>query len=167
MQVRAENSHGLSLPSPVSRWMQTLPARWTQEAAELKETRDLLSGSLLNLLRAAPLNSTSVQLQWDIVDGESYIEGLYLFRLDEEEQDEDVGRPAYVINEPGAMTFVVSQLRPDTNYTFFMIPFYGAVEGCPSNSKLVKTNQDGELLTRFPISEREGFRFRFSAYSAY
>ena len=82
-----------------------------------------------------------MQLDWDITDGESYIEGLYLFRLKDTEEMYEA--PAYVINDATAMTFVVTQLQPDTNYTFFVIPFYGSVEGRPSNSKLVKTNQDG------------------------
>lgn len=140
-QIRAENSHGLSLPSPVSRWMQTLPPRWIQDPTDSAETRELLSGPLLKLLHAVALNSTSIQLDWDIVDGESYIEGLYLFRMAEVEDVHEA--PAHIINDVTAMTFVVTQLQPDTNYTFFLIPFYGSVEGRPSNSKLVKTNQDG------------------------
>ena len=123
--------------------MQTLPSRWIQDPADLAETRELLSAPLLKLLRAVALNSTSVQLDWDIIDGESYIEGLYLFRLTDAEEAHET--PAYVINDATAMTFVVTQLQPDTNYTFFVIPFYGSVEGRPSNSKLVKTNQDGNM----------------------
>ena len=143
--VRAENAHGLSLPSPVSKWIQTA-AHWTLHP-DLLQTRDLLSGSLLQLKRVVALNSTAVKLHWDIVDGESYIEGLYLFGF-----ETDSGRhsmpttPSQVIKDVSSMSLTLAKLRPDTNYTFFVIPFYGSVEGRPSNSQSVRTNQDGEII---------------------
>lgn len=139
--VRAENSHGLSLPSPVSSWFHSV----THSAdPDVVQTRDLLSGSLLQLDQIQPVSSTSVQLHWDIVDGESYIEGLHVFHFDSSTpfQPSSLGRPSYTVKDPGSMTYTVAQLRPDTNYTFFLIPFYGSVEGRPSNSRWVRTNPD-------------------------
>lgn len=154
--VRAENSHGLSLPSPVSQWIHSAPHL---ADAELVQTRDLLSGSLLQLDRVQPLSSTAVQLHWDIVDGESYIEGLYLFYYETATLAAvtptlaaavaavagSVERSTHVIKDPGSMTYTLTPLRPDTNYTVFLVPYYGTVEGRPSNSRTVKTNPDGNL----------------------
>ena len=148
--VRAENSHGLSLPSPTSRWIQTA-TNWIVHP-ELIQTRDLLSGSLLQLNHVAPLNATAVELHWDIVDGESYIEGLYLFHFKNSAAADSHDAAAVkirstLITEPSLMAHTLASLSPDTNYTFFLIPFYGSVEGRPSNSKSVKTTEDGKLST--------------------
>lgn len=139
--VRAENSHGLSLPSPVSSWIHSVNHQTADP--DLVQTRDLLSGSLLQLDRIQPLSSTSVQLHWDITDGESYIEGLHVFYYDSSEPFDPTSLvPSQAIRDPGSMTYTISHLRPDTNYTFFLVPFYGSVEGRPSNSRLVRTNPD-------------------------
>lgn len=140
--IRAENSHGLSLPSPVSSWIHSVHHLVTDP--DVVQTRELLSGSLLQLDRIQPLSPTSVQLHWDIVDGESYIEGLYVFHFDSSTLFDSTKSlsSSHVVKDPGSMTFTVSQLRPDTNYTFFLVPFYGAVEGRPSNSRFIRTNPD-------------------------
>lgn len=138
--VRAENSHGLSLPSPVSQWIHS--AAHSLADPDVVQTRDLLSGSLMQLDRVQSISSTAVQLHWDIVDGESYIEGLYLFHFETATPTLPV-RSIHTVKDPGSMTYTLSQLRPDTNYTVFLVPFYGAVEGRPSNSRTVRTNPDG------------------------
>lgn len=145
--VRAENSHGLSLPSPVSQWIHSAPHL---ADPDLVQTRDLLSGSLMQLDRIQTLSSTAVQLHWDIVDGESYIEGLYLFYYETATPTLPVQRQStHIVKDPGSMTYTLSQLRPDTNYTVFLIPYYGTVEGRPSNSRSVRTNPDGNLFLLF------------------
>lgn len=138
--VRAENSHGLSLPSPVSQWIHSAAHL---ADPDLVQTRDLLSGSLMQLDRVQPLSSTAVQLHWDIVDGESYIEGLYLFHFQTSTPSLLSARSTHVVKDPGSMTYTLSGLRPDTNYTVFLIPYYGSVEGRPTNSRTVRTNPDG------------------------
>ena len=144
--VRAENSHGLSLPSPVSQWIHS--AAHSLADPDVVQTRDLLSGSLMQLDRVQVISSTAVQLHWDIVDGESYIEGLYLFHFETATPTLPV-RSTHTVKDPGSMTYTLSQLRPDTNYTVFLVPFYGAVEGRPSNSRTVRTNPDGNQ--KFPF----------------
>lgn len=140
--VRAENSHGLSLPSPVSQWIHS--AAHSLADPDVVQTRDLLSGSLMQLDRVQAISSTAVQLHWDIVDGESYIEGLYLFHFETATPTLPTVRSTHTVKDPGSMTYTLSQLRPDTNYTVFLVPFYGAVEGRPSNSRTVRTHPDGK-----------------------
>ena len=138
--VRAENSHGLSLPSPVSQWIHSAAHLADPDVVQ---TRDLLSGSLMQLDRVQALSSTAVELHWDIVDGESYIEGLYLFHFETSVPALPV-RSAHIVKDPGSMAYTLSDLRPDTNYTVFLVPYYGSVEGRPSNSRTVRTNPDGK-----------------------
>jgi hypothetical protein len=98
----------------------------------------------MQLDRVQAISSTAVQLHWDIVDGESYIEGLYLFHFETATPTLPTVRSTHTVKDPGSMTYTLSQLRPDTNYTVFLVPFYGAVEGRPSNSRTVRTHPDGK-----------------------
>ena len=153
--VRAENSHGLSLPSPVSRWIMS-SSSWI-DLPELMQTKDLLSSSLIQLNRVQSLNATAIEVQWDIVDGESYIEGLYLLYF--ENSLSEGSRASHIrsslIKDASSMTHTLDLLTPDTNYTFFLIPFHGSLEGLPSNSKSARTREDGKRrpirLIAFPI----------------
>ena len=89
--VRAENSHGLSLPSPVSPWFTTLPsagggAHWQwQSAAEIEQVRQRLSAPWLRLDQVRAVNATSVRLAWQLLDGDGIgdgdatIEGIYVW----------------------------------------------------------------------------------------
>lgn len=72
--VRAENSHGLSPPSPLSEpvTMTASGLTWTggesEEEMQLNEARSsLLSGHVVELVDAQPLTSTSVKLVWEVM----------------------------------------------------------------------------------------------------
>lgn len=71
--VRAENSHGLSPPSPLSEpvTMTASGLTWTggesEEEMQLNEARaSLLAGHVVELVDAQPLTSTSVKLVWEV-----------------------------------------------------------------------------------------------------
>lgn len=65
--VRAENSHGLSLPGPLSDVAHTssLDQR-TVPQIELIRARDRLNSEILHLKEVQPLSSTSVKIMWDV-----------------------------------------------------------------------------------------------------
>jgi roundabout axon guidance receptor 2 len=71
------------------------------------------------------------------------VEGLYVrFR------DLSGGSQKYnmvTVLHVGATKYSVTNLRKYTKYEFFLVPFYKSVEGQPSNSKIVQTDEDGEL----------------------
>ena len=75
VQVRAENTHGLSLPSPKSPWFTTLPPgdqihpEWTS-VAELEKGRQRMASPRLRLERTRPVNATSVRLTWRMLEGD-------------------------------------------------------------------------------------------------
>lgn len=65
--VRAENSHGLSVPSPVSEVARTLGAdRRSVPQYELDEARVRLGTKVVQLRDVQPISSTSVRLIWDV-----------------------------------------------------------------------------------------------------
>lgn len=45
----------------------------------------------------------------------------------------------------GASACKINGLQKFTMYEFFIVPFYKAVEGKPSNSRVERTHEDGKL----------------------
>ncbi|XP_049771254.1 protein sax-3-like [Schistocerca cancellata] len=146
--VRAENSHGLSPPSPLSEPV-TVPAgaaaaagRADEERLLARATASLLAGHIVELADAQPVASTAVKLVWEILSAE-FVEGFYIY-----------SRPLDGVRVPGAYNvltvlhageasgFQVSGLAKYTRYEFFLVPFYKTVDGRPSNSRTVRTLED-------------------------
>jgi hypothetical protein len=46
----------------------------------------------------------------------------------------------------GTSSCKISGLQKFTTYEFFIVPFYKAVEGKPSNSRVARTLEDGEFI---------------------
>ncbi|XP_068082136.1 roundabout homolog 2-like [Anabrus simplex] len=147
--VRAENSHGLSPPSPLSESV-SLPARglsWPGSVGEeehlLNEARgSLMAGHVVELTDAQPVSSTSVKLVWEILSSE-FVEGFYIYSrpLDGARSPESY-KMLTVLHAGGASGFLVTGLTKFTRYEFFLIPFYKTVDGRPSNSRTVRTHED-------------------------
>ncbi|XP_032667752.1 roundabout homolog 2-like [Odontomachus brunneus] len=138
--VRAENSHGLSLPGPLSDVVQTTNVnQHTVPQVELTRTRDRLNSEILHLKEVQPLSSTSVKIMWDILGAADLVEGLYIRYREVSEKPEY--QMVTVLNA-GATSYVLTSLRKYTRYEFFLVPFYKIIEGRPSNVKLVTTLED-------------------------
>ncbi|XP_060663924.1 protein sax-3 [Drosophila nasuta] len=76
--IRAENSHGLSLPSPMSEPI-AVGTRYFNSGLDLSEARaSLLSGDVVELTNASVVDSTSMKLIWQIINGK-YVEGFYIY----------------------------------------------------------------------------------------
>ena len=153
--VRAENGHGLSLPSPVSPWFSTAPShgghhiQW-QSSTEVELVRQKLSAPLLRLDHARAVNSTAVRLTWQLLDGleldihgDPIIEGIYIWYRPVASGDAsgDAGalRVSQPVNAASVSAFTVGNLVPFTRYWFFLVPFYRTIHGKPSNSKAERT----------------------------
>ncbi|EZA60020.1 Roundabout-like protein [Ooceraea biroi] len=138
--VRAENSHGLSLPGPLSDVVQTTNVnQHTVPQVELTRARDRLNSEILHLKEVQPLSSTSVKIMWDILGAADLVEGLYI------RYREDSEKPEYqmvTVLNAGATSYVLTNLKKYTRYEFFLVPFYKIIEGRPSNVKLVTTLED-------------------------
>uniref|UniRef100_A0A1B0G8V5 Uncharacterized protein n=1 Tax=Glossina morsitans morsitans TaxID=37546 RepID=A0A1B0G8V5_GLOMM len=76
--IRAENSHGLSLPSPMSEPI-AVGTKYFNSGLDLSEARaSLLSGDVVELINASVIDSTSMKLSWQIINGK-YVEGFYIY----------------------------------------------------------------------------------------
>lgn len=167
--VRAENGHGLSLPSPISPWFTTLPSGSSSSQQELDEGRQRLSSSLASL-RLEPvrsLNASTVRLSWRWLDGvdgsepaDSSVEGLHIWyrpTVGKNSSSSDGGEGSSNLfrviptlhSGTSTGSYVLSDLMPSTSYLFFLVPFYRTVDGRPSNSQTLTTLESGILLYIF------------------
>ncbi|XP_075749789.1 protein sax-3-like isoform X2 [Rhipicephalus microplus] len=139
--VRAENSHGQGVPSPVSEPIRTLGmAPHFLPEFNLDEARAKLSACIVSLQDIRAVSSTAVKLSWKIQGMRDYVEGFYIrFR------DMSGGSQKYnmvTVLNGGALSYVLNDLKKFTKYEFFLVPFYRSVEGPPSNSRSVQTMED-------------------------
>ncbi|KAF8795107.1 Roundabout like protein [Argiope bruennichi] len=138
--IRAENSHGLSVPSSVSDVIRTLGFPSGVPHYNLDEARNRLNDVSIFLQDIIPLTSTSVKMMWKVQGTSGYIEGFYIrFR------DLSGGSQKYnmvTVLNGGSSSYILSDLKKFTKYEFFLVPFYKNVEGPPSNSKVAQTLED-------------------------
>ncbi|XP_054706110.1 roundabout homolog 1-like [Uloborus diversus] len=138
--VRAENSHGLSLPSQISNVVQTLGFPSGMSYYDLDEARTHLNDVITFLQDVTASSSTSLQLMWKVQGAFDYIEGFYVrFR------DLSGGIQKYnivTILNAGSSSYILTDLKKFTKYELFLVPFYKTVEGPPSNSKMAQTLED-------------------------
>lgn len=138
--VRAENAHGLSLPSPVSDIVRTLGSRRTLPDHDLDEARNRLATNVVELKEVKSSSSTAIRLAWDIKIENEFVEGFYIrFR------DMSGGTQKYnmvTVMNAGASSYTITNLRKFTKYEFFLVPFFKKVEGQPSNSRSEQTLED-------------------------
>jgi roundabout, axon guidance receptor 2 len=83
-----------------------------------------------------------------IINGR-YVDGFYIYARSIDDTDD--GEPSYIMQPillKGASTCTVSGLKKFTTYEFFIVPFYKAVEGKPSNSRIARTLEDGKLIKK-------------------
>ncbi|XP_049308729.1 protein sax-3 isoform X1 [Bactrocera dorsalis] len=141
--VRAENSHGLSVPSGLSNVIKTLGTEsGTVPPSEISAARAVLSGKVVELIDAAAINSTAVRLDWvmHVSVTEKYVEGLYIRYRDISANSQQYN--ILTVLNPSIESHVVGNLKEYTKYEFFLAPFYQTLEGQPSNSKIVQTYED-------------------------
>ena len=171
--VRAENAHGLSLPSPVSPWFTTLPAataangsgQW-QSPAEMEDVRQRLSVPRLRLDQVRPINSTSVRLSWLLLDADLPslpLDAIHVWSrpamasMQHPDEDPEVSAPAShvatITNVASTTSFVLNSLSPYTRYVFFLVPSYRNVVGQPSNSRMERTMESGNSINYFSLNQ--------------
>ncbi|XP_043224573.1 roundabout homolog 2-like [Amphibalanus amphitrite] len=139
--VRAENGQGLSPLSELSVPVHTLPA--PAEGAEgrrMAEASRALQEFTVKLESATAVSATAVNLQWKIVSGADWVQGLVIrYR----HTDSDQPFQSLSIHNSGATgSYVVAGLLKFASYQFFVVPFFQSVYGRPSNSRTVRTLQD-------------------------
>lgn len=143
--IRAENSHGVSAPSPMSDPITTGKSLIFEEDITLTEAQAILSsGDVIELLEANATDSTTVRLVWEIINGQ-FVEGFYIYSR--ELVANGTFKMVTVLNGGGASACKIDGLNKYSIYEFFLVPFYKTVEGRPSNSKRARTMEDGKCST--------------------
>ncbi|XP_060534576.1 roundabout homolog 2-like [Cylas formicarius] len=137
--VRAENAHGLSPASPVSKTARTLANSRSLPGSELDTARAALSTKLIELQDARAQSSSSVRLVW-LLTSVDYVEGFYI-RFRELSGGSHNYNILTVLNIDTTF-YTVTNLKKFTKYEFFISPFYKSVEGQPSNSRIAQTLED-------------------------
>ena len=57
----------------------------------------------------------------------------------------DLNFDVVTISGGGTRSHTLSDLRPFTKYSIFIVPYYKLIKGRPSNMKVVTTREDGEF----------------------
>ncbi|XP_049536021.1 roundabout homolog 1-like [Anopheles darlingi] len=151
--VRAENSHGISLPSPLSEPVLLGMSDTINSGIDMSEARaSLLSGDVVELVNATSIDSTTMKLAWEIINGK-YVEGFYIYarNLNAERLEEGQSYKMLTVLNAGASSCSLSGLEKYTEYEFFIVPFYKSVEGKPSNSRISKTLGDAPSEPPFAL----------------
>ncbi|GFU30687.1 roundabout homolog 2 [Nephila pilipes] len=138
--VRAENSHGLSIPSPVSDVIRTFGFSSGVPHYNLDEARNRLNDVSIFLQDVVAISSTAVKMMWKVQGASGYIEGFYIRFLDLSGGSQKYNMVT-VLNG-GSTSYILIDLKKFTKYEFFLVPFYKNVEGPPSNSKIAQTLED-------------------------
>lgn len=141
--VRARNQHGLSPPSPLSKPMMTepKPAKDGEDfVSDPRTVRLRLTQRILELKEAVVVGSRKVKLLWELLHGQSYVTGFHIQIRDMTARDNHYD--VVTISGGGTRSHTLSDLRPNTKYSIFLVPYNGDVTGRPSNMKTVTTKED-------------------------
>ncbi|XP_071521999.1 LOW QUALITY PROTEIN: roundabout homolog 1-like [Panulirus ornatus] len=137
--VRAVSSRGASFPSP---WSDPVTTRSTSDSSltvdQVRHARRRLSRPTVTLTDAAITASDSVLLTWDFLSStEESLEGFLLYSV-----AKDGTLHVTTVLGTSSSSHLLQDLRPNTLYTFFVVPFWRSVEGTPSNSYSLTTPED-------------------------
>jgi len=140
--VRAENSHGSSAPSPLSRSVKTTRLGSDYRLDENMEyAREVLLSRVLEIVDLEAISSTSVRITWNLLSDTEYIQGFYI-RFCDMSGGSIKFNIITILKDSVTNNYVVANLREFTKYEFFLMPFYKSIEGQPSNSRQIQTLED-------------------------
>lgn len=152
--VRAQNSHGLSNPSPVTSSVHTLggkgAARLPIPQCDQEVVREKLgSSNIVEMLQPKVLSSTEIEINWKVVKLRECIEGFHVkYRIIPdvaEHSSHEHHHIEYTIETVSSNTqssYVIRNLRKTTSYEISVQPFYMNVEGQSSRPVMVQTMED-------------------------
>ncbi|CAH4036461.1 unnamed protein product [Pieris brassicae] len=138
--VRAENSHGLSSPSPVSDSITVGEDSWNGFSNNTEYRKNIMTDSIVELIEATPIDATTIKLMWKILNF-FYLEGLFIYfrPLDNTTTEYDMKT---ILHSNDVSGYEITSLRKYLRYEFFLVPFYKKFEGKPSNSRITQTLDD-------------------------
>ncbi|KAH9414331.1 Roundabout 1, partial [Dermatophagoides pteronyssinus] len=133
--VRAQNIHGLGLPSDVSDEIRTNDHQKSSSTSSssskndeiiIAQARTTLNNVQIKLRDARAISSTSIKLFWNV--SSSLMNGAKFNMV--------------TVFGGSTYTYQIQDLHKYTAYRFFVMPFYHNVEGRPSNLIIERTFED-------------------------
>ncbi|XP_050436214.1 roundabout homolog 2-like isoform X2 [Adelges cooleyi] len=140
--VRAENSHGLSVPSALSAVVKTGGSNTVISQQSLDEARERLGTKVIDFKELFPISPTSVRIMWEVLSSPEWVEGVYVRFRELSGGSQTYNMITVMMNNGEPKSYTLANLRKFTKYDFFLVPFYKTVEGQPSNSMVVQTHED-------------------------
>ncbi|XP_050537160.1 roundabout homolog 2 isoform X2 [Daktulosphaira vitifoliae] len=140
--VRAENSHGLSVPSALSAVVKTGGSNAVITQQSLDEAREKLSNKVIDFKELFSISSTSVRIMWEVLNSPEWVEGVYVRFRELSGGSQTYNMITVMMNNGEPKSYTLANLRKFTKYDFFLVPFFKTVEGQPSNSMVVQTHED-------------------------
>ncbi|KAL7632920.1 UNVERIFIED_CONTAM: hypothetical protein RMT77_016747 [Armadillidium vulgare] len=115
---------------------------------EERKMRRKLNKPSVALLSAKASSSSSVILSWELLEGsEVVLDGVIVYSVADDSSIETA-----IVFGVSSMSHIVRDLRPNTQYTFFLIPFLRTIEGVPSNYKSLVTPEEAPEVAPTAIS---------------
>ncbi|XP_069980591.1 protein sax-3 [Penaeus vannamei] len=141
--VRAVDSRGASFPSP---WSDPVTTRSPRDPSltedEVRHVRRRLSRPAVTLTDATVTAPDSVLLGWEFLAlADEAVEGVLVYAV----SDSGAVQVATVLGTSSS-SHLLHELKANSHYTFFLVPFWHSVEGTPSNSMSLRTPQDVPLV---------------------
>lgn len=155
--VRAQNSHGLSLPSQVTAQVRSRGGvhpkiKPTVPQFDIALVSEKLAGQIIEMKQPEVLRSTAIKVNWEVKRAQRFIEGFHIkYRMIASDQRTGSDRPKWTIETvdvPTATMYVLINLEEYTWYEIRVQPFYMTVEGQDSNPVRVRTFEAGDYIIR-------------------
>ncbi|CAL4076425.1 unnamed protein product, partial [Meganyctiphanes norvegica] len=146
--VRAVSNKGPSFPSP---WSDPIvPHRPSHPDISLDEiylARRRLSRPTVSLTSVKPSSPDSVVLTWEHVNHhEGFMDGIMIYTIGPDSIIKE-----YTVFGSVSSIYTLKGLASNTEYTFFIVPFWKSIEGTPSNSHTIWTPEDVPMISPINI----------------
>ena len=85
-------------------------------------------------------------MSFQVISGQPYVSGFHIRVRDMSSPQDNLYYDVVTISGGGTRSHTLSDLRPATTYTIFIMPYHKEhIIGTPSNLKVVTTKEDGNL----------------------
>ena len=84
---------------------------------------------------------------FQLYSAKRFVEGYHIHIRDMSSKDPHFD--VVTLSGGGTRSHTLSDLRPDTKYSIFLLPYYEQITGNPSNLKTVTTKEDGKNKNKF------------------
>ena len=106
----------------------------------MEEARMALHQQFIEIDSLSSLSSSSIEVSWNIVGNQVFLEGLFLHYRPSSKRYEEF--ETITLRESRANSFVINNLEGSTKYDLFIQPFYSKIVGFPTPVKQISTEPE-------------------------